>query len=236
MAWASADGSFRRHPPGEKPQQLYPCQATLARTTDSYPILWIHQSSTAKDLPLLRISGLQSVVRLEILLAVSIGLAAGCSKPGQQPVAENPSTPKAPSGWEVSRPEESVAGIEKTGPGDLRAAAEAGNAPAQRELAARMLFGKGMAADPAGAMVWVERAARGGDARAALWMGRKFLNEPQDRVSAAAWFLVAAAGDNPSVSQDVAGELEALALSPQELDRAKSLKAKLKAEITGSSE
>lgn len=175
------------------------------------------------------------VMRLEILLSVFLSLTAGCSKHVQQPATEDQSTPNAPSSSEAIRPEESGASFGKAGAGDLRAAAVAGNAPAQRELAERMLFGKGLPADPEGALVWVERAARGGDATATLWMGRKHLSEPQDRIAAAAWFLLAANGQNPAVRQDAAGELEALALSAAELDLARTLESKLKAEISSPS-
>ena len=154
-------------------------------------------------------------MRLAILLLV-LGLAS-CSRSGDQTTARE-------------RPETKSAGSEpnfdKVAVADLRTAAEAGSAPAQRELAARMLFGEGMTANPAGALVWVERAAKGGDETAALWMGRKLLNDPPERIAAAAWFLIAAEGTNSAIRQDAASELEALVPSAEELVQAEQLSSK----------
>ena len=90
----------------------------------------------------------------------------GCSRSEKQPFdLDNPSQEDA-LGFGENHLGGSRSDFGKAGAEELRAAAEAGVAPAQRELAARMLFGKGMPADPAAAIVWVERAARGGDATA----------------------------------------------------------------------
>jgi len=163
-----------------------------------------------------------------------LGLAA-CSKPEKQATSQvSPPQETTPSPG-ANYPAESHPDLGKTGLDDLRAAAEEGSAGAQRELAVRILFGQGVAADPTGALVWVERAAKGGDPSAALWMGRKFLNEPPDRIAAASWFLTAAEAGNTAVRQDTVGELEALALSAQERDQATLLSIKLKAEIRSNS-
>lgn len=170
------------------------------------------------------------------ILFLMLGMSfVGCSKSEKPPPSAGNSLEQNAPAAAVSEKGGTQSNFESAGIEDLRTAAEAGVAPAQRELAARMLFGKGMAADPAGALVWVERAARGGDTTATLWMGRKFLNEPPDRVAAGAWFLLAAESGTPAVKQDAAGELEALALSAVELDQARTLKAKLKTETSRSS-
>jgi len=160
-------------------------------------------------------------MRLAMLL-LFLGLAS-CSKPAGQPTAP---------GSQATRFAASEKNFETVGIADLRTAAEAGNAEAQRELGSRMLFGKGVVADPAGALAWVERAAKGGDATAALWVGRKFLNDPPDRIAAGAWFLIASERTNPAIRQDTIGELEALAMSAEELTEAKLFSAKLKHEMS----
>lgn len=146
------------------------------------------------------------VVRVALLIL----LLAACSKPRSSPDSAATADPR------------------ELGAEDLRAAAQTGQASAQRELAGRLLFGQGMDADPGAAAAWAERAALGGDETAAVWMGRRLLNEPPDRIAAAAWFMVAAASTNPSVRQDANGELAALTLSAEEQAQAAHRSAELK--------
>ena len=110
----------------------------------------------------------------------------------------------------------------------LREAAEKGGALAQRELATRLLFGRGVPADPQEAVMWAKKAAHNGDPTAMLWTGRAALNEPADRIEAGAWFLIAKDGTNAAVRQDAAGELDALGLSNDELARVAARAAEMK--------
>lgn len=112
----------------------------------------------------------------------------------------------------------------------VKAAAVAGVAAAQREWAGRLLLGQGMPQDIPAALEWTEKAAHGGDAQAAVWLGRKFLGE-QERVRAAAWFLIAGESNQPGASQDAHGELEALAPTPGELSTARTLAEKWKQDL-----
>jgi len=131
-------------------------------------------------------------------------LGAGCSRSPEPPAND---APRESAGPPVP--------IE-----EIRRDAEQGRPASQRELAGRLLFGDGVATDPAAAVVWARRAACNGDAIAALWTGRSALSEPGEpggRVEAAAWFLVSKTGADEAASQDAAAELEALALSEAEL-------------------
>lgn len=105
---------------------------------------------------------------------------------------------------------------------EVESAAVAWEPAAQREWAGRLLFGKGVPQDIPAALAWTEKAACGGDAQAAVWMGRRVLSE-QERVSAAAWFLVAAGSDQPGAAHDAHAELDALALTAEELTSARAL-------------
>jgi len=118
-------------------------------------------------------------------------------------------------------------------PGDfpiesLRHAAGNDEPEAQRELAKRLLFGQGVAANPTEALVWTKRAAANGDETASLWVGRAALNDPPDRVEACAWFLVATEALNTAVRQDALAEIETLAPSKNEISMAVSRAAELK--------
>jgi len=86
--------------------------------------------------------------------------------------------------------------------------------PAWQETVKGLLFAGGSPDDIAGALRLVEKQARAGDPTAALWMGRGLLNDPPDRTGAAAWFLVAAS--SRQTASDAQGELDALALTPEE--------------------
>lgn len=114
----------------------------------------------------------------------------------------------------------------------LRETAEKGGAVAQRELATRLLFGKGVPADPQEAVVWAKKAAHHGDSTAMLWTGRAALNEPANRIEAAAWFLTAGKSNNAAIQQDAAGEIETLGLSKEELAQAKMRAAELEKTIS----
>ena len=89
------------------------------------------------------------------------------------------------------------------------------SAPAWQETVQGLLFAGGSPEDIAGALRLVEKQARAGDPTAALWMGRGLLNDPPDRAGAAAWFLVAAS--SRQTASDAQGELDALALTTEEL-------------------
>lgn len=134
-----------------------------------------------------------------------------CSKPAAPP--PGPLLPQTPPG---------AVDWSKSDTPALEAAAVAGEPAAQREWAGRLLFGQGVPQDIPAALAWTEKAARGGDARAAVWMGRKLLGE-EERVSAAAWFLVAAESDQPGSAQDARAELEALTPTAEELASARAL-------------
>ena len=114
----------------------------------------------------------------------------------------------------------------------LREAAEKGGALAQRELATRFLFGKGVPTDPREAVIWAKKAAYNGDPTAMLWTGRAALNEPAGRIEAAAWFLTAGKSNNAAIRQDVAGEIEALGLTPVEHTQAVSRATELEKTIS----
>lgn len=98
---------------------------------------------------------------------------------------------------------------------EIRNAAEGGQTAAQRELARRLVFGDGVTQDLAEAWVWLERAARAGDATAALWLGRKYQEEPADTVAAGAWLYVARRSADPAIREDAEGEWVALGLGPE---------------------
>lgn len=152
-----------------------------------------------------------------VTLVLLIGCAAACSRQDAGRIAPTIDYAQAPAD-------------------EVMTAAEGGDPAAQRELAGRMLFGRGMPADPVAASMWAERAAMGGDDTAAIWMGRLLLKKTAQRVEAAAWFMVAAASTNPAVRQDAAGELAALVLSANEQTKA-ALRAKdLKDRLPGGSE
>jgi|688.fasta_scaffold310231_2 TPR repeat protein len=142
-------------------------------------------------------------------------LGAGCSRSPEPPAND---APRESAGSPVP--------IE-----EIRRDAEQGRPASQRELAGRLLFGDGVATDPAAAVVWARRAALNGDAIAALWTGRSALSEPGGRVEAAAWFLVSKTGADEAASQDAAAELEALALSEAELGVAAKRAEELKETI-----
>ena len=114
----------------------------------------------------------------------------------------------------------------------LREAAEKGGALAQRELATRLLTGKGVPADPQEAVIWARKAAHHGDPTAMLWTGRAALNEPAGRIEAAAWFLIAGKSNNAAIRQDASGELEALGLTPAEHTQAVSRATELEKTIS----
>jgi TPR repeat protein len=115
---------------------------------------------------------------------------------------------------------------------DLRKAAEGGSPSAQRDLAGRLLFGEGgTPADPAEAVIWARKAALNGDETAALWTGRAALGGLNGRIEAAAWFLIAKSGVNAATQQDAEGEIEALALSADELTLAATRAGELKKTI-----
>lgn len=144
-------------------------------------------------------------------LLMVMGVVCACSKPPPlQPVPPMPPTPSTGGDWSTR----DVSSVE--------AAAVAGVAAAQREWAGRLLFGRGVPQDLSAALEWTEKAAHGGDAQAAVWMGRKFLGE-QDRVRAAAWFLVAAESSQPGAAQDAHAELDALAPASEEFSTARAL-------------
>jgi TPR repeat protein len=114
---------------------------------------------------------------------------------------------------------------------ELRKSAEEGRAASQRELAGRLLFGQGVTADPAAALVWARKAALNGDETASLWTGRAALNEPDGRIEAAAWFLIGKTGGNAAIRQDAENEIEALGLTGEELALAETRMAELKQTI-----
>jgi hypothetical protein len=65
-----------------------------------------------------------------------------------------------------------------------------------------------------------------------LWTGRAALNEPAGRIEAAAWFLIAGKSNNAAIRQDVAGEIEALGLTPAEHTQAVSRATELEKTIS----
>lgn len=163
-------------------------------------------------------------MRRLVLLAI---FCAGCSRDSDVSgkVEEKPNAALRTA--ENASPRDSATSIEAH-----RAAAESGGAKAQRELAARLLFGKdGIPADPAEAVIWARKAANNGDETAMLWTGRATLNEPAGRAEAGAWFLIAKDGTNAAVRQDAAGELDALGLSNDELARAAARAAEMRQQI-----
>lgn len=148
------------------------------------------------------------------LLGMSV--MCGCSKP-----ASTSPTPPLPPATHVGGNDWSERDADA-----VKAAAETGAASAQREWAGRLLFGQGVPQDIPAALKWTEKAAQGGDAQAAVWMGRQLLEEPQ-RVRAAAWFIIAAESGQPGPVQDARVELEALAPTPEELSSARTLTREL---------
>jgi TPR repeat protein len=80
-------------------------------------------------------------------LVIFLMLCAGCSRQAATPVSDA-----------QKQANDSIASIEV-----LRQLAEEGKAASQRELAGRLLFGKGVMADPVGAVVWARKAALNGD-------------------------------------------------------------------------
>jgi TPR repeat protein len=151
-------------------------------------------------------------------LLVFLLLCAGCSRPPEAPVKGAENTDLMEDG-----PNASAVSLE-----ELRRGAEGGRAASQRELAGRLLFGQGVPADPAAAVVWARKAALHGDETASLWTGRAVLGEPNGRLEAAAWFLICEAGTNKAISQDAAAELAALALSQEQLGLAAKRAEELK--------
>jgi TPR repeat protein len=146
---------------------------------------------------------------------------AGCSRNSDAPSNDESKPDAALPVLEKAMPKDSATSIES-----LRAAAESGGAEAQRELAGRLLFGKdGIPADPAEAVIWARKAANNGDETAMLWTGRAALNEPDGRVEAGAWFLLA------KNDRDATGEIGALQLSEEELAKAVSRAAELEKTI-----
>jgi TPR repeat protein len=115
----------------------------------------------------------------------------------------------------------------------LRKAAESEDPAAQQELAERLLFGKGVAADPAEATRWTRRAASNGNDRAAVGMGRLHLGEPLNVVEAHAWFTQASHSGEPSLREDALQELDALnsRLSPAEKRQAEARATAIQSEI-----
>jgi hypothetical protein len=103
------------------------------------------------------------------------------------------------------------------------------SAPAWQERVKQLLFEAGKPSDIAEALRLVEKQARAGDSTAALWMGRSLLNEPPDRTGAAAWFLVAAS--SPETASDAQGELDSLALTPEELAAAEKEARALRSDL-----
>ena len=152
--------------------------------------------------------------RLPFLLMVA-GIVCACSKPA--PPA-SPPTPLTDGDWS------------KHDATAVEAAAAAGMPSAQREWAGRLLLGLDVPQNIPAALVWAEKAAHGGDAQAAVWMGRKFLGE-QERARAAAWFLIAGESGAPGAAQDAQGELEALAPTPEEFAAAQTLAREWKQDL-----
>jgi TPR repeat protein len=140
---------------------------------------------------------------------------AGCSRPPGNPVKD-------------ARQEDNDSLVPIA---ELRKSAEEGRAAAQRELAGRLLFGQGVAADPAEAVVWARKAALNGDETASLWTGRAALEKPHGRIEASAWFLIGKAGGNAAIRQDAEGEIEALKLTNEELTMAAKRAEELKKTI-----
>jgi len=164
-------------------------------------------------------------MRRLVLLAI---FSTGCSRNSDVPGNDESKPAAAVPMLEKAIPKDSATSIEA-----LRAAAESGGAEAQRELAARLLFGKdGIPADPAEAVIWARKAANNGDETAMLWTGRAALNEPGDRIEAGAWFLIAKEGGDAVVRQDAAGEFDALGLSNDELARVAARAAEMKQRIS----
>ncbi len=146
----------------------------------------------------------------------------GCSRQPDPSAEEKPESP-TPAIAEIPLKEWTIDA--------LRQAAESAHPQAQRELAQRLLFGQGTAADPAEAILWTQQAAKNGDETASLWMGRLALNEPLDRVEAGAWFLIAGQAQGVAVQQDASGELAALNLTKEELGTATTRASEIKKTI-----
>ena len=109
-------------------------------------------------------------------------------------------------------------------PATLEQRARHGEPEAQRELGERLLFGKGVPADPDEAVRWIRRAAANGSEAAAVQVGRLHLGEPRDPAEACAWFLHASHAKDAAVREDARKELDALTgeLSPTQRQQAEA--------------
>jgi len=104
-------------------------------------------------------------------------------------------------------PADLVAAIPAAAPQALRAAAGAGDPPAQFELASRLADGRGVARDPHAAFLWFDRAAAQGLAPAQYRLGsfyEKGVGVTRDAALATAWYKKAAEAGNARAMHNLA--------------------------------
>ena len=134
----------------------------------------------------------------------------------------------SPPGTEQAGAKDMDAGISPNPTGEFDPGAEQlREAAILREEAARLIFKSGGEANKQEALMLVRRAAQMGDPLAAVWHGRRLIEGADRRLEAAAWFLRAIETGDAAGAREAEGELEALALSAEEISAAKELMPEL---------